>query len=223
MDAATGERRWGPVAKAKFAFGSPTLLADGTVAWGGGAVTVIDPENGRVLRRNPSVASFTTLAEDGGRLFAIFATDPDVVLAALDERTLQPVWAQPFTSAQILGAIPIAPGAGDGVVAVVDSTNVLRALDGATGEELWNLQLRLAPNSPPIVRDGRVFVEEPGFPEDLNQHEHRVTVLDARTGAMEASWEIPGALFFADMFRMSDGHLLVTVPNGIVAVDPEVR
>jgi outer membrane protein assembly factor BamB len=223
LDATTGQTLWGPVAKAKFAFGGPTALPDGTVAWGGGGVSVVDPETGEVLRRNQDVSSLTTLAADGGLLFGIFAAGNNAALGAVDQATLRPVWAKRFDSAKILGVIPVTPGAGDGVVAVVDSGDVLRVLDGRTGDERWHLRLRLAPNSPPVVWDGRVWVEEPGLPEDLSQHEHRVTVLDAETGAMEASWEIPGAIFFSDMFRRSGDRMLVTVPSGIVAARPEER
>jgi hypothetical protein len=68
-----------------------------------------------------------------------------------------------------------------------------------------------------------VYVEEPGLTEDLDQHEHRVTVLDARTGAFEAAWEFPGASFFAGAFTRSGDRLLAAEPSGIAAIRPEER
>jgi len=146
-------------------------------------------------------------------------------LAAFDEGKLQPVWARPFDPS--VGAGPpvaaVAPGAGGGVVAGVDSGNVLRAFDSGTGKPLWSLQLRVTPGSPPVIWDGRVYIEEPGLTEDLAQHDHRVTVLDARTGAFEASWELPGVLIFGGSGIRSGDRLLVDLSQGVAAIRPEQR
>jgi outer membrane protein assembly factor BamB len=224
VDASTGKRLWGPVAKPAVAgFGSPIVLPDGTVAWGGGGLTVVDPATGRVLRRTTAVTPFATLAADGGDLYGVVLAGSKFALAGFDAATLKPVWANEFQPGAIGGAIPIAPGAGDGVVAAVDSTNVLRVFDGATGRERWSLRLRMTPNSPPVVSRGRVYVEEPGLGEDIDQHEHRITVLDAHTGAFEASWAIPGVSFAAGSFDLSRDRVLVSLPIGVAAIAPEER
>ncbi len=224
IDASTGKRLWGPVAKpATAGFGSPIVLPDGTVAWGGGGLSVVDPATGRILRRTTAVAPFATLAADDGDLYGVVLAGTKFLLAGFDATTLKPVWANEFQPGAIGGVIPIAPGAGDGVVAAVDSTNILRAFDGVTGKALWSLQLRTTPNSPPIVLEGRVVVEEPGLGEDVDQHEHRITVLDARTGAFEASWALPGVSFSDGSFATSRGRVLVSLPIGVVAIAPEQR
>ncbi|HEY7282475.1 MAG TPA: PQQ-binding-like beta-propeller repeat protein [Actinomycetota bacterium] len=224
VDASTGKVLWGPVAAPKVAgFGSPVELPDGTVAWGGGGLTVLDPATGRILRRTTAVAPFATLAADGGDLFGVVVVGSKFAIAGFDASTLKPVWAKPFQPGAVGGVAPLAPGAGDGVVAAVDSANVLQVFDGATGKPLWSLQLRVTPNSPPIVSDGRVYVEEPGLGEDVDQHEHRVTVLDARTGAFEASWALAGVNFAPGSFSLSRDHVLVPLPIGVAAIAPEDR
>jgi outer membrane protein assembly factor BamB len=224
VDASTGKRLWGPVAKPAVAgFGSPIVLPDGTVAWGGGGLTVLDPDTGRVLRRVTTVSPFATLAADGGDLYGVVLAGSKFLLVGFDVTTLKPVWANEFQPGAIGGAIPIAPAAGDGVVAAIDSTNELRVFDASTGKALWSLQLRLTPNSPPIVSQGRVYVEEPGLGEDIDQHEHRITVLDAHTGALEASWAMAGASFSAGSFSLSRDHVLVALPAGAAAIAPEER
>jgi outer membrane protein assembly factor BamB len=167
--------------------------------------------------------SLSSLAQDEGNLFGVVPLGKSLALAGFDATTLQPIWAHRFAPATILGAVPVAPGAGDGVVAAVDAKFVLHAFDARTGRQRWSLPLRFGPNSPPVVWNGRVYVEEPGLLEDLAQHEHRITVLDAAIGAFEASWEIPGASFFADVFVRSGERLLAAVPNGVIAVGPEER
>ncbi|HXJ64659.1 MAG TPA: PQQ-binding-like beta-propeller repeat protein [Actinomycetota bacterium] len=224
VDASTGAHLWGPIAKpAAGGFGSPIVLPDGTVAWGGGGVTVLDPASGRILRQNTKVSPVTTLATDAGGLYAVAFAGSDFALARFDATTLQPVWANKFSPATIGGALPIGPGAGDGIVAAVDSKAALHAFDGATGKELWSLQLRMIPNSAPVVWQGRVYVEEPGFGEDIDQHEHRITVLDAHTGAFEASWAIPGANYSLGAFSQSRDRVLVSLPTGVGAIAPEQR
>jgi hypothetical protein len=68
-----------------------------------------------------------------------------------------------------------------------------------------------------------VYVEEPGLGEDIDQHEHRITVLDAHTGALEASWAMAGASFSAGSFSLSRDHVLVALPAGAAAIAPEER
>jgi outer membrane protein assembly factor BamB len=108
-------------------------------------------------------------------------------------------------------------------VAAVDANAELHAFDGATGKELWSLQLRMIPNSPPVVWQGRVYVEEPGLGEDIDQHEHRITVLDAHAGAFEASWAIPGVSYSVGSFSRSRDRILVSLPIGVAAIAPEER
>jgi outer membrane protein assembly factor BamB len=224
LDAATGESRWGPVAKpAIFGSGSPVLLPDGDVVWSGGGLTKVDPADGRIVQRNTDVSPLSSVAQSDGRLFGVFAAGNKSALAGVDGDTLQPVWARPFSSALILGALPVTPGAGDGVVAVVDAGLRLRVFDAGTGKPMWSLQLRMAPNAVPVVWDGRIYVEEPGITEDLAQHEHRLTVLDAATGQMEAVWELPGSNFSADLLVRSGDRLLAPVPTGVIAIHPEER
>jgi outer membrane protein assembly factor BamB len=95
--------------------------------------------------------------------------------------------------------------------------------DQATGKQLWSLQLRMIPNSAPVVWQGRVYVEEPGLGEDIDQHEHRVTVLDARTGAFAAGWAIPGVSYSLGSFSLSRDRILVSLPTGVAAISPEQR
>jgi outer membrane protein assembly factor BamB len=224
LDVSTGRRAWPTVSPpSPNGLGSPVELPDGDVVWGVGAITVIDPRTGKVVRQRKGLSAAATLAPDGGHLVGLVSIGTNTVIASFEAGSLRPEWAQPFSPAMLFGLVAIAPAAGDGIVAAVDSSNVLHGLDESTGTEAWSLRLRVTPNSPPVVWDGRVYVEEPGLPENLDQREHRITVLDARTGAFEGQWEPAGVNFYAGAFTRSADRLLVPLPGGVLAVHPEGR
>ncbi len=224
LDARTGRQAWPTIPlPGPGGLGSPVELPDGDVAWGVGGLTVLDPGSGKVVAQRKGAASSATVAQDGGRLFGLVTIGKNAAIAAFDETTLGPQWARPFTPAALFGLISLAPAAGDGVVVAVDSGNVIHGLAEATGKELWSVPLRMMPNTPPIVWQGRVYVEEPGLPENLDQHEHRITVLDARTGAFEGQWEPAGVSFFAGAFGLAGDRLVIPISNGVLAVRPEGR
>jgi outer membrane protein assembly factor BamB len=224
LDARTGRQAWPQIPlPGAGGLGSPVELTDGDVAWGVGGITVLDPATGKVEAQRRGVASTATLAQDADRLFGLVTVGKKNLIAGFDATTLDPQWARPFTPAALFGLISLAPAAGDGVVAAVDSGSVIHGFAEATGRELWSVPLRMMPNTPPVVWQGRVYVEEPGLSENLDQHEHRVTVLDARTGAFEGQWEPAGVSFFAGAFGLAGDRLVIPVSNGVLAVRPEGR
>ena len=226
LDLATGKRRWPDVpVTAPLATGSPHLLPDGNVIWCGGGVTIVDPRTGAVARSTTKLVPSADLAVEGGDAFAVASVGNRKLLVAIDTGAFSIRWAKPFTPAATLGGLlPIAPAAGSGVVVAVDAAHVLHAFDAADGTELWSVPLRLGPSSPPVVVDGRVYVNEPGVTDNLvDQHDDRVTVLDARTGAMEAVWELPGVNVFGGVFTASGGTILTDAPSGTYAIRPETR
>ncbi|MFL5799804.1 MAG: PQQ-binding-like beta-propeller repeat protein [Actinomycetota bacterium] len=224
IDASTGKQAWPTIPlPGAGGLGSPVELPDGDVAWGVGGLTVLDPRTGRVVAQRKGVAATATLAQDAGRLFGLVAVGTKSAIAGFEARTLDPQWARPFTPAAEFGLITLAPAAGNGVVVAVDSGNVIHGFDEASGKELWSVPLGMMPNTPPIVWQGRVYVEEPGLPENLDQHEHRITVLDARTGAFEGQWEPAGVSFFGGAFGLTGDRLVIPVSNGALAVRPEGR
>jgi outer membrane protein assembly factor BamB len=203
LDIGTGRVAWSRTFGGSVGRSSPLLLPDGNVAYAVGGLTVLDPTTGRVLWRVPDVNAFAPIASDEGSIFAEVLTSRGSVLAAVDAATGGVRWAKPFEV-----TIDTGPAARDGVVAAVDSANVLTVFDEATGARLWAVALRTAPNGDPVVVDGRVAVQEQGRIENIQQRDFRLSVWDARTGRLEAQWELPGSGFTRAGFGVSGDTLL---------------
>jgi outer membrane protein assembly factor BamB len=224
IDRATGKPAWPTVpVRATASLGTPVLLPGGDVLWGAGGMTVIDPRTGKVVRQDTRLSSIGTMARDGGRVVGVVRVGKATALAALDPTSFAVQWAKPFDPARALGFLGLGPAAGDDMVVAVDSANVLRGYDGTTGNEAWSVPLRTTPSSDPAIVGGRVVVEEGGYGEDVNQREHRITVLDARTGAFEAQWEISGSYFSGFTLGITGGSIVVSSGSIVYAYHPVPR
>ena len=129
---------------------------------------------------------FSTAAYDGGQVFADLArADHPAGLAAIDAATGEIRWTRPNVAQQVF----VGPAADDGVVVYTDSTGLVTALDATNGAELWHLRVDTPLAGTPVVTDGRVYLVEQGYQQDLNQRAARVTAYDARSGAFLGACE----------------------------------
>ncbi len=224
IDIRTGDPAWPTVrAPAAASVGTPLVLPDGDVLWGGGALLRVDPRSGRVVRRIRGISVIGNMALDGEAVVAVLQLGSDTVLASFDPAAFRFHWRVPFSPARVFGVVGVGVAAGGGAVVAIDQSNVVHGFDASDGHELWSMQLRTEPDSDPVVLDGRVLVDEGGTFEDLIQREHRITVLDARTGALEGLWEVVNTNFAPFTFVASQGHVLASTGSPVLAIRPEER
>ncbi len=224
IDLRTGDPAWPTVrAPAAASLGTPLVLPGGDILWGGGALLRVDPRSGKVVRRIRGISVIGNMALDGEAVVAVLQLGSDTVLASFDPEAFRFHWRVPFTPAKVYGVVGIGVAAGGGAVVAVDQSNLVHGFDSADGHELWSMQLRTEPDSDPMVLDGRVLVDEGGIYEDLIQREHRITVLDARTGAFEGLWEVDNTNFAPFTFVRSQDRVLASTGNPLLAIRPEER
>jgi outer membrane protein assembly factor BamB len=175
LDPASGEIRWtfetdGPIRA------TPTLLPVGGAAeGGGGASTGSGGETLDLLLHSDDGHLYRLAAEDGSLRWQAKLSPPE-------ERTPEGEKGDRYhhyTAAATVEGDRVFVASGDGAV---------QALDAATGESLWRVEIGDVVASTPAVADGRLFVA--GF-------DGKVHALDAATG--ERLWEretgaaIPGS------------------------------
>ena len=166
LDPATGRERWSaswtPPALTLNGYGMPRVLDGGLlVGLDDGRVVALDARNGRPIWESAlSVASGRSEVERLVDVDADVAVDDRGIYAVnhrgravrLEPGRGQAVWSVPMSSTAGLALGPEA-------VAVVDEESVVRALDKATGRELWAQKaLRGRRLSPPAVAAGLVIV-----------------------------------------------------------------
>jgi outer membrane protein assembly factor BamB len=221
LDLEAGKVRWTRSLAGSAGRSSPLVLSDGNVAYAVGGLSVLDPATGRIVWRIPDVNAFAPICSDGDSIFAEVLTSRGPVLAAVDAATGTVRWTKPFDV-----TINTGPAAGNGVVAAVDSANVLAVFDQDSGSKLWSVALRTAPNGDPIVAKGRVVLQEQGRFENIQQRDFRLSAWDARTGRLEAQWELPGSGFTQAGFGASGDTILapgITTQSALFLLRMEER
>lgn len=208
VDLASGRVRWATPVVGQLVTTTPLVLPDGDVVYGGGGVGRYDGATGAEEWRDTGAVTFGPAAYAGGRVFALTIGEDAATgaLTAYDAGTGDTVWSQPVVDVSPFQGV----GAGDGVVAVVDGTTA-RVHDAATGAELWSLELRREAFAVPVVHDGRVLLVQSPNGYLVGGDDYRVTVHDARSGRLLASWQ-PGASVIASLPKVGstpDGRLLV--------------
>lgn len=157
--------------------------------------------NEGVLWRQPLPgAAGSTPVLAGGRLFLTTPDEAELLLAAFDATTGQPLWQRTLTTGTSVfrgdeGNLASASPATDGKSVVAVMGDGTMACYQVTGEPVWKVSLsdRLTPldiqfgyASSPIVRDGRVYLQWIHGDGDAETHEARVACFDLANG--ETVW-----------------------------------
>jgi outer membrane protein assembly factor BamB len=221
VDAGTGEVLWTHQAIAEPAriLSAPSVAVDGETVvapFASGEVTALLAANGRrlwtdSLSRSGRLTSLSAINDIAGRPVidngVAYAASHSGVLAAIDLRTGQRVWARGFASTQT----PVA--AGD-VIYAVSVDGELAAFSRATGGVHWMTQLRRFKNE--RERQGRVAWVGPilvGGRLILANSEGDVVAVAAQTGQVVAEGDVGQAVFVP----------LITANEQIYVVTDEAR
>ena len=189
VDAEDGSVRWSAPVDPDRLPRSPLLLPSGDVVYGVG-LTRYDAATGTPVWSLPDVDLAGAPVEAGGLVVgAASLDDGSTGLGAWDADTGQAVWFVPGSPDTYVGPA----GSGETVV-WGDGSGVVHALDARTGTELWSLDLHRPLGGVPVVRDGRVYLMALGRPEDADDRDVRVVVVDLGSGRFLASYEPSSAL-----------------------------
>lgn len=181
-----GAQRWFAPIRDSGGTTTPLPLPGGDVVYGTGNVARYDGATGERLWSVPDAALFAPTAYDRGLVFADLVREKHPAgLAAIDAATGVIRWSRPNAAQHVL----LGPAAAEGVVVYADTTGLVTALDGSSGDELWSLRVETSLAGVPVIVAGRVYLVEQGRQEDLNQRASRVSAYDARSGRFLGSYE----------------------------------
>ncbi|MDX2234367.1 MAG: PQQ-binding-like beta-propeller repeat protein [Hyphomonadaceae bacterium] len=203
MDAATGQVLWTHQAIAEpariLAASSPAVQGDTVIApFASGEVVALLAANGRrlwvdALTRAGRLTSLSAINDIAGRPVvkegAVYAASHSGILAAIDQRSGQRIWARGMASTQTPWV------AGDTLYAVTIDGE-LTAIERTTGQPFWVTQLRRYKEED--ERKGRVAWTGPilvGGKLFLASSLGDGVVVDPTTGAVEKSVRLGGAVY----------------------------
>jgi len=147
-----------------------------------------DPGDWLMIRRDYSATSFSPLDE----------ITPD------NAQLLQLAWIWPMREG---GFNQPAPLAYNGVLYLANTGGIVQALDGATGELIWEHRIgnEIAPRGLALYGEMLIFESNPGWA--ITAHAARLVALDARTG--ETIWNVA----MPDVYANNSGPI---VANGLI-------
>jgi alcohol dehydrogenase (cytochrome c) len=146
------------------------------------------PGDWLMIRRDYSATSFSPLDQ----------ITPD------NAHLLQLAWIWPMREG---GFNQPAPLAYDGVIYLANTGGIVQALDGATGELIWEHRIgeEIAPRGLALYGNRLIFESNPGWA--ITAHSARLVALDARTG--ETIWNVA----MPDVYANNSGPI---VANGLI-------
>jgi outer membrane protein assembly factor BamB len=188
---------------------TPLLLPGGDVVYGVGLARY-DGATGAPVWSQPGTDLLGTPVEGNGRIYgAGFGSDGVAGLGAWDAGTGEPAWFLPGSPDSYVG-----PAFADGTVFWLDGQGTVHAVDASDGTELWAVSLHRPAGGVPVVADGRVYLTALGRPEDADERDGRVVVLDARSGRFLGSWEPPTTQNWIVPAAGPGGDATLLVPTG---------
>lgn len=224
MDAATGAVQWTHQAISEpariLSASSPAVKGEVVIApFASGEVVALLAANGRrlwvdALTRAGRLTSLSAINDIAGRPVAVdgvvYAASHSGILAAIDQRTGQRIWARGLASTQTPWV------AGDALYAVtVDGE--LTALERTTGQAFWVTQLRRYENEGD--RKGRIAWTGPllaGGKLVLASSQGDAVIVNPTTGVVEKTLKVGGAVYIAPI--AAGGHVYLLTDEGKLVV-----
>lgn len=225
FDANTGAVQWTHQAIAESArilsASSPAVRGDLVVApFASGEVVALLAPNGRrlwvdALTRAGRLTSLSAINDIAGRPVVldgvVYAASHSGILAAIDQRTGQRIWARGLASTQT-------PWVAGDTLFVVSIDGELTAIERTTGQAFWVTQLKRYRNEED--RKGRIAWTGPllaGGKLVLASSEGQAVIVNPSTGAVEKTLNVGGAVYIApiaaggQVFLLSDEGKLVVI------------
>lgn len=225
LDAATGTVQWTHQAIAEpariLSASSPAVRGDLVVApFASGEVVALLAANGRrlwvdALTRAGRLTSLSAINDIAGRPVAldgvVYAASHSGILAAIDQRTGQRIWARGLASTQT-------PWVAGDTLFVVTVDGELTAIERTTGQAFWVTQLKRYRDEED--RKGRIAWTGPllaGGKLVLASSDGEAVIVDPATGAVEKTLNVGGPVYIApvaaagQVFLLSDEGKLVVI------------
>lgn len=225
MDAATGAVQWTHQAIAEpariLAASSPAVKGDTVIApFASGEIVALLAANGRrlwvdALTRAGRLTSLSAINDIAGRPVSVegvvYAASHSGILAAIDQRTGQRIWARGMASTQT-------PWVAGDALYVVTVDGELAAIERATGQVFWVTQLRRYEHEKD--RKGRVAWTGPVMANSklvLASSMGQAIIVNPTTGAIERTIHVGGAVYIppvmagGQLFLLTDGGKLVVL------------
>ena len=200
---------------------SPAVRGDTVVApFASGEVVALLAANGRrlwvdALTRAGRLTSLSAINDIAGRPVAldgiVYAASHSGILAAIDQRTGQRIWARGIASTQT-------PWVAGDTLYVVTIDGELTALERTTGQAFWVTQLRRYDNEED--RKGRIAWTGPllaGGKLVLASSQGDAVIVNPTTGAVEKTLRVGGPVYIApvaaggQVFLLTDEGKLVVI------------
>jgi len=152
------------------------------------------------MLRNPAAGDWLMLRRD----YAATSYSPLAEITAANAGQLQLAWIWPMADG---GTNQPAPLAYRGIVYLANTGGIVQALDGASGELIWEYRVgtEVAPRGLVLYGDKLIFQSNPGWAVTAN--DARMTALDAQTGALV--WDVA----MPDVYASNSGPILA---NGLL-------
>jgi outer membrane protein assembly factor BamB len=216
LDAATGAVQWTHQAISEpariLSASSPAVKGDIVVApFASGEVVALLTANGRrlwvdALTRAGRLTSLSAINDIAGRPVVldgiVYAASHSGILAAIDQRTGQRIWARGLASTQT-------PWVAGDTLYVVSVDGELTALEKSSGQAFWVTQLRRYDNE--SDRKGRISWTGPllaGGKLILASSRGDAVVVNPGTGAVEKTLNVGGAVYIAPIAAGGKVYLL---------------
>ncbi|KAF0176552.1 MAG: PQQ-binding-like beta-propeller repeat protein [Hyphomonadaceae bacterium] len=216
IDATSGVVQWTHQAIAEpariLAASSPAVRGDTVVApFASGEVVALLAANGRrlwvdALTRAGRLTSLSAINDIAGRPVAldgvVYAASHSGILAAIDQRTGQRIWARGLASTQT-------PWVAGDTLYVVTIDGELTALERTTGQAFWVTQLRRYNNEED--RKGRISWTGPllaGGKLVLASSQGDAVIVNPTTGAVEKTLRVGGPVYISPVAAGGQVYLL---------------
>ncbi len=224
MDAATGTVQWTHQAIAEpariLSASSPAVRGDTVVApFASGEIVALLAANGRrlwvdALTRAGRLTSLSAINDIAGRPVAVdgvvYAASHSGILAAIDQRTGQRIWARGMASTQ-------SPWVAGDTLFIVTIDGELTGIERTTGQPFWVTQLRRFEEEDerkgriawtgPVLAGGKLF---------LASSAGEAVVVNPLTGAVERTLKVGGPVYIPPV--MAGGQLFLLTDEGKLVV-----
>ncbi|HEX4955545.1 MAG TPA: PQQ-binding-like beta-propeller repeat protein [Thermoanaerobaculia bacterium] len=184
----------------------------------------------QVLWRAPLGDGYSGMAVAGGRVYTVFGAGRDEIVIAFDAATGKEVWRQRldgYRSDDMGGGPRSTPTVAGGLLYALSSSGRLAALDAATGEGKWEVDLVAAYGAripqwgvsiSPLVEGDLLLLDVGGKPG------HSLVALNKTTGKLAWAAESGSPGYSAPLAVTAQGvrQVLFFTGAGLVSVDPAV-